>query len=114
MNGKVVTAGCVMVAILASTAMGQMGQRWPSEKKVVPDPVTGIPLSFLTTDPAGDSKIYPTHPQLKGLDLSKVYNVGFGLFNHEKYTVSNTIWFDDIMLHRVDEETKEPQGLNMQ
>lgn len=63
MNGRVITAGCVMMAILTSTAMGQIGRRYPSEKKVVPDPVTGIALSFLTTDPAGDSKIYQTHPQ---------------------------------------------------
>ena len=35
----------------------------PSEKKVVLDPVTGIPLMFLTSTPAGDSKIYQTHPQ---------------------------------------------------
>jgi oligogalacturonide lyase len=63
MNGRVIKAGFVVAAILASSAFGQMGRRWPSEKKVVPDPVTGIPLSFLTTDPAGDSKIYQTHQQ---------------------------------------------------
>ena len=44
-------------------ASAQMGRRFPSEKKVVPDPVTGVPLTFLTSTPAGDSKIYPTHPQ---------------------------------------------------
>jgi oligogalacturonide lyase len=41
----------------------QIGRRFPSEKKIVPDPVTGIPLTFLTSTPAGDSKIYPTHHQ---------------------------------------------------
>jgi oligogalacturonide lyase len=40
-----------------------MGRRWPSEKKIVPDPVTGVPLTFLTSDPGGDSKIYQTHQQ---------------------------------------------------
>ena len=40
-----------------------IGSRLPSEKKIVPDPVTGIPLTFLTSTPAGDSKIYQTHPQ---------------------------------------------------
>ena len=49
--------------VLASTASAQIGRRFPSEKRVVPDPVTGIPLTFLTSTPAGDSKIYPTHPQ---------------------------------------------------
>jgi oligogalacturonide lyase len=41
----------------------QIGTRFPSEKKVVPDPVTGVPLTFLTSRPVGDSKIYQTHPQ---------------------------------------------------
>jgi oligogalacturonide lyase len=49
--------------LLGSTAAAQIGRRFPSEKKVVPDPVTGIPLTFLTSTPGGDSKIYPTHPQ---------------------------------------------------
>lgn len=49
--------------VLVSTASAQIGRRFPSEKRVVPDPVTGIPLTFLTSTPAGDSKIYPTHPQ---------------------------------------------------
>src|SRR3989304_774912 len=48
---------------LASTAPAQFGRRFPSEKRIVPDPVTGVPLTFLTSTPAGDSKIYPTHPQ---------------------------------------------------
>lgn len=44
-------------------AWAQIGQRFPSEKRVVNDPVTGTPLTFLTTQPRGDSKIYPSHPQ---------------------------------------------------
>jgi oligogalacturonide lyase len=44
-------------------AAAQLGTRFPSEKKVVPDPVTGVPLTFLTTASAGESKIYPTHRQ---------------------------------------------------
>ncbi|MBP8304033.1 MAG: hypothetical protein KBE04_07900 [Phycisphaerae bacterium] len=63
MKASVIHAGCVLAVILASSVSGQMGRRWPSEKRVVPDPVTGIPLHFLTTDPASDSKIYQTHPQ---------------------------------------------------
>lgn len=49
--------------LLASSAWSQIGTRFPSEKKVVPDPVTGLPLTFLTSTPQGDSKIYQTHPQ---------------------------------------------------
>ncbi|MCG9970017.1 hypothetical protein [Christiangramia crocea] len=41
----------------------QIGKRFPSERKIVKDPVTGTELIFLTSTPAGDSKIYPTHPQ---------------------------------------------------
>lgn len=41
----------------------QIGTRFPSERKVVKDPVTGVDLIFLTSKAAGDSKIYPTHNQ---------------------------------------------------
>ena len=41
----------------------QIGRRFPSEKKVVKDPVTGTMLTFLTSTPSGDSKIYQTHNQ---------------------------------------------------
>jgi oligogalacturonide lyase len=45
------------------TCHGQIGSRFPSERKIVKDPVTGVDLVFLTSTPAGDSKIYPTHNQ---------------------------------------------------
>lgn len=50
-------------AILCGNAHAQIGKRFPSERKVVKDPVTGTMLTFLTSKPHGDSKIYPTHPQ---------------------------------------------------
>ena len=54
----------VLAAVfLAASASAQMGKRFPSEKKTVPDPVTGVPLTFLTTGPSNDNKIYQTHPQ---------------------------------------------------
>ena len=49
--------------VIMSSAYCQIGTRFPSERKVVKDPVTGTELIFLTSKPAGDSKIYPTHPQ---------------------------------------------------
>lgn len=52
-----------VLSVLAEPAFAQIGRRFPSEKKVVIDPVTGTPLTFLTSTPAGDSKIYPTHHQ---------------------------------------------------
>ncbi|HWL15158.1 MAG TPA: hypothetical protein VNR00_06110 [Opitutus sp.] len=51
------------LAFTAPSAQAQIGRRFPSEKKVVIDPVTGTPLTFLTSTPAGDSKIYQTHHQ---------------------------------------------------
>ncbi|WP_133272620.1 TolB-like translocation protein [Hymenobacter radiodurans] len=47
----------------SDAAQAQIGRRFPSERKVVKDPVTGTMLTFLTSTPAGDSKIYPTHNQ---------------------------------------------------
>jgi oligogalacturonide lyase len=60
-----ITRTLCAVFFLATLPMSaQIGRRFPSEKKVIPDPVTGIPLTFLTTQPGmGDSKIYPTHQQ---------------------------------------------------
>ncbi|HUR59907.1 MAG TPA: hypothetical protein VM029_19455 [Opitutaceae bacterium] len=52
-----------LVMSAASLASAQIGRRFPSERKIVPDPVTGVPLSFLTSGPGADSKIYQTHNQ---------------------------------------------------
>ncbi len=54
---------CMTLLAFALPASAQVGHRFPSEKKIVPDPVTGLSLTFLTSTPAGDSKIYQTHPQ---------------------------------------------------
>jgi len=56
-------AALCAVTLLATSASAHIGQRFPSEKKIVIDPVTGTPLTFLTSTPAGDSKIYQTHHQ---------------------------------------------------
>ena len=55
--------GIIIVAFICSTTNAQIGTRFPSERKVVTDPVTGVKLIFLTSTPAGDSKIYQTHNQ---------------------------------------------------
>ena len=48
----------------ATISFCQIGTRFPSERKIVIDPVTGYELIFLTSQPEkGDSKIYPTHNQ---------------------------------------------------
>lgn len=56
-------ASVLLLLSLAAPASAQIGRRFPSEKKIIPDPVTGVPLTFLTSQPAGDSKIYQTHHQ---------------------------------------------------
>ena len=53
----------VITSLLVVPASAHIGDRFPSEKKIIPDPVTGVPLTFLTTAAAGDSKIYQTHRQ---------------------------------------------------
>lgn len=64
MPSRFTTAFCLSAALLLSVdASAQIGKRFPSERKVVKDPVTGTMLTFLTSKPHGDSKIYPTHPQ---------------------------------------------------
>jgi hypothetical protein len=49
----------IMIGFICSSSKAQIGTRFPSERKVVTDPVTGVKLIFLISTPAGDSKIYP-------------------------------------------------------
>ena len=58
---KSVTATLVAGGTEQTLASEQFTQP-AAEKKIVIDPVTGVPLSFLTTQAKGDSKIYPSHP----------------------------------------------------
>jgi len=63
MNMKRLLTYCA-VLLWTVTAAAQMGTRFPSERKVINDPKTGVELVFLTTKSGtGDSKIYQTHNQ---------------------------------------------------
>src|SRR6476620_1583331 len=53
----------VAFCILCTMSNAQIGKRFPSEKKMIKDPITGTMLTFLTSTAAGDSKIYQTHEQ---------------------------------------------------
>ncbi|MBP1674167.1 MAG: hypothetical protein H6Q24_305 [Bacteroidetes bacterium] len=53
----------LLIILAGQVVDAQIGRRFPPEKKVVTDPVTGTQLTFLTSTPAGDSKIYQTHRQ---------------------------------------------------
>jgi oligogalacturonide lyase len=63
-NEKLFVVIVLFISLLFSLPIySQIGKRFPSEKKVIKDPVTGIMLTFLTSQPNGDSKIYQTHNQ---------------------------------------------------
>ena len=53
----------VSVAALASPAQAKLGQRYPSELKVIDDPVTGRKIHMLTSGAISESKLYPTDQQ---------------------------------------------------
>ena len=64
LNQCLATTFTFFAAISLSTIVSsQIGKRFPSEKKVIKDPVTGVTLTFLTSKPMADSKIYQTHNQ---------------------------------------------------
>ena len=53
-----------LLGVLPMVVCAQIGTRFPSERKVVADPKTGVELVFLTSKSGtGDSKIYQTHNQ---------------------------------------------------
>lgn len=59
---RVCSIGMMLAWTLLSHA--QIGTRFPSEKKVIKDPKTGVELIFLTSKSGtGDTKIYQTHNQ---------------------------------------------------
>lgn len=43
--------------------ISQIGTSFPSEKRTITDPLTGMDLIFITRSASGDHKIYPTHQQ---------------------------------------------------
>ena len=56
--------GFLLLLVIPISLMAQMGARFPSERKVIKDPLTGVDLVFLTSKSGtGDSKIYQTHNQ---------------------------------------------------
>ncbi len=63
-NFRFTTAAILALTVSAQVASAQMGTRFPSERKVIQDPVTGTELVFLTSQAGkGDHKIYQTHNQ---------------------------------------------------
>jgi oligogalacturonide lyase len=76
MQTNSLATGCIVFVasmFLAIPTFAQMGRRFPSEKTVVADPVTRVPLTFLTTGPSSDAKIYQTHPQWTADDKRLIF-----------------------------------------
>ena len=63
MNLRNLLLTSIALAVLLPDVYSQIGRRFPSERREVKDPVTGILLTFLTSTPSGDAKIYQTHNQ---------------------------------------------------
>ena len=63
MKNKIFLFSTACILFLPAFVNAQIGKRFPSERKVIRDPVTGTMLTFLTSKPNGDSKIYQTHKQ---------------------------------------------------
>jgi oligogalacturonide lyase len=63
MKKKILLTALFVSVLPAFSLQAQIGKRFPSERKVIKDPVTGVMLTFLTSTPAGDAKIYQTHNQ---------------------------------------------------
>lgn len=61
--GKILLTLLTIFIFLPICLNAQIGTRFPSEKIIIKDTVTGTELTFLTSKPAGDSKIYQTHNQ---------------------------------------------------
>jgi oligogalacturonide lyase len=53
----------ILLVMIVQCSVAQIGKRFPSEKKIIKDSVTGTMLTFLTSGASGDSKIYQTHNQ---------------------------------------------------
>jgi len=53
MNRYLFLIPLIAFSCLVSIAKAQIGKRFPSERKVVKDPVTGTMLTFLTSTPLG-------------------------------------------------------------
>ena len=63
MKMKILLSILLVTVLPALSLQAQIGKRFPSERKVIKDPVTGVLLTFFTSTPAGDAKIYQTHNQ---------------------------------------------------
>ncbi len=54
-------AALTLLAMAVAADASNVGKRYPSEKNTYVDPVTGLTVTVLTTDPVGMSKPYQTH-----------------------------------------------------
>lgn len=81
-------ASLAVLCALAAPASAQVGQRFPSERKVINDAVTGVPLTVLTDGKQSDAKLYQTHPQWLGNSDWIVFRTGGRSPGSQAYVVN--------------------------
>lgn len=89
MRAHLLLAAAAM-ALLASPALAEVGKRYPSEKRIVPDAVTNRPLTLLTSGAVGDAKIYPTHPQWAKDGINIIFRSGERAGSPQIFAVNET------------------------
>ncbi len=70
--------------------VSNVGRRLPSEKKLITDKVTGLPIVVLTTDPANDSKPYQTHTTWTADGQWIVFRSNRGAHGSQAFIVNET------------------------
>lgn len=59
---RLTVVSLLLASLTATAGASNVGRRYPSEMRRMTDPVTGVAITVLTTDPANDAKPYQTHP----------------------------------------------------
>jgi oligogalacturonide lyase len=87
-SGLLITAA--FISALAMPAFAEVGKRYPPEKRIVPDAVTGRPLTLLTSGVVSDAKIYPTHPQWAKDGVNIIFRSGERAGSPQIFAVNET------------------------
>ena len=58
----ILTLSTTLPILMSNAVFAAIGDRFPSERKVITDPITGVKLAFLTSKPIGDSNLLTRSP----------------------------------------------------
>lgn len=81
---------CLVSLLALPLVAGDLGRRLPSEKTSYMDPVTGFPITVLTTDAANDHRVYQTHPQWTADGKSILFRSDRGTGGSSAYLVNES------------------------